>query len=323
MTASPADYGEEFDVVSIDPLFLETQRNRYASRGIAYLILLNGIAALIVLASLTHLASQVEDAGGVVDAMLVFGSDAAVTLVSAFLAYICHTSRLQAPEQIHFRNALWWLSIVAATAGAGCFLVGLNMAGRAVVQEFAGKASVATVPPKVELGPAGPPGPPGPRGDKGEKGDSGAKGDKGDPGAGPQGEPSQQGPLGLQEPAIPQPGVVPGSQPSTPPGPQTGRASWYDFKSRTASGEQMDPTAMTAAHPSLPFGTQVLVENLSNGRSVVVRINDRGPFTGDRIIDLSKAAASSLAMIEAGIATVRISSLQTVPNAQIATSTYN
>jgi hypothetical protein len=292
MTAFPADYGEEVDVVSVDPLFLETQRNRYASRGIAYLILLNGIAALIVLASLTHLASQVEDAGGVVDAMLVFGSGAAMTFVSAFLAYICHTSRLQAPEQIHFRNASWWLSIVAATAGAGCFLVGLNMAGRAVVQEFAGKASVATVPPKVELGPAGPAGPPGPRGDKGEKGDPGAKGDKGDPGEegekgdkgdpGPHGEPGQQGSLGPQAPAIPQPGAAPGSKPSTPPGPQIGRASWYDFKSRTASGEQMNPTAMTAAHPSLPFGTQVVVENLSNGRSVVVRINDRGPFTGDR-----------------------------------------
>jgi rare lipoprotein A len=85
----------------------------------------------------------------------------------------------------------------------------------------------------------------------------------------------------------------------------------------------MNPTAMTAAHPSLPFGTQVLVENLSNGRSVVVRINDRGPFTGDRIIDLSKAAASRLAMIETGIATVRISGFQTVPNAQIATRVYN
>jgi rare lipoprotein A len=56
---------------------------------------------------------------------------------------------------------------------------------------------------------------------------------------------------------------------------------------------------------------------------VVVRINDRGPFTGDRIIDLSKAAASSLAMIEAGIATVRISGFQTFPNAQIATRAYN
>ena len=74
---------------------------------------------------------------------------------------------------------------------------------------------------------------------------------------------------------------------------------------------------MTAAHPSLPYGTQVLVENLSNGRSVVVRINDRGPFTGGRIIDVSKAAAVTLGMMDAGVATVRVSS---VPEAQRALS---
>jgi rare lipoprotein A len=68
----------------------------------------------------------------------------------------------------------------------------------------------------------------------------------------------------------------------------------------------MDPTELTAAHRSLPFGTKVLVENLSNGRSVVVRINDRGPFIGGRIIDLSKAAASSIGMIDAGTAKVRV-----------------
>lgn len=93
---------------------------------------------------------------------------------------------------------------------------------------------------------------------------------------------------------------------------QTGDASWYAFNSRTASGEQMDASAMTAAHPSLPYGTQVLVENLSNGRSVVVRINDRGPFTGGRIIDLSQAAAASIGMIDAGVVTVRVSSLHAV-----------
>lgn len=97
---------------------------------------------------------------------------------------------------------------------------------------------------------------------------------------------------------------------------QTGHASWYAFSSRTASGEQMDASAMTAAHPSLPYGTQVLVENLSNGRSVVVRINDRGPFTGGRIIDVSKAAAATLGMMDAGVATVRVSS---VPEAQSVT----
>ncbi len=87
---------------------------------------------------------------------------------------------------------------------------------------------------------------------------------------------------------------------------QVGHASWYALHSRTASGEQMDPSAMTAAHPSLPFGTKVLVENLSNGRSVVVRVNDRGPFVGGRIIDVSKAAASNLGMLGSGTAQVRV-----------------
>ena len=66
------------------------------------------------------------------------------------------------------------------------------------------------------------------------------------------------------------------------------------------------PNELTAAHRSLPFGTRVLVENLANGRSVVVRINDRGPFVGGRIIDLSKAAAASIGMIDAGTAKVRV-----------------
>ena len=90
---------------------------------------------------------------------------------------------------------------------------------------------------------------------------------------------------------------------------QVGSASWYALTSTTASGEQMDPSAMTAAHPSLPFGTKVLVENLSNGSSVVVRINDRGPFVAGRIIDVSKAAASTLGMIGSGVANVRVSAL--------------
>src|SRR4029077_20487459 len=85
---------------------------------------------------------------------------------------------------------------------------------------------------------------------------------------------------------------------------QVGHASWYALHSRTASGEQMDPGELTAAHRSLPFGTRVLVENLTNGRSVVVRINDRGPFVGGRIIDLSKAAAQSIGMLGSGTAKV-------------------
>src|SRR5690242_19875093 len=81
---------------------------------------------------------------------------------------------------------------------------------------------------------------------------------------------------------------------------QVGHASWYALHSRTASGETMNPSEMTAAHRSLPFGTRVLVENLNNGRSVVVRINDRGPFVKGRVIDVSRAAASSLGMLGSG-----------------------
>ena len=87
---------------------------------------------------------------------------------------------------------------------------------------------------------------------------------------------------------------------------QVGHASWYALYSRTASGEMMNPSELTAAHRSLPFGTEVLVENLNNGRTVVVRINDRGPFIGGRIIDLSKAAAANIGMIDSGVAKVRV-----------------
>jgi rare lipoprotein A len=88
---------------------------------------------------------------------------------------------------------------------------------------------------------------------------------------------------------------------------QTGRASWYNLDSLTASGEKMDDAAFTAAHNFLPFGTKVRIENIANGRSIVVRVNDRGPFVADRIIDLSKAAAEALEMIADGVADVRLS----------------
>ncbi|MFD1329271.1 septal ring lytic transglycosylase RlpA family protein [Mycoplana ramosa] len=83
-----------------------------------------------------------------------------------------------------------------------------------------------------------------------------------------------------------------------------GRASWYALTSRTASGERMNPAKLTAAHKSLRFGTKVKVTNSNNGKSVVVRINDRGPFIRGRVLDLSKAAASEIGMIGAGHAKV-------------------
>jgi rare lipoprotein A len=90
---------------------------------------------------------------------------------------------------------------------------------------------------------------------------------------------------------------------------QTGRASWYALTSLTASGERCDPNALTAAHRSLPFGTKVRVENLRNGRSVVVRINDRGPFVGGRVIDVTRAAAKKLGFHNAGTAPVKLTIL--------------
>lgn len=76
----------------------------------------------------------------------------------------------------------------------------------------------------------------------------------------------------------------------------TGTASWYGSGRRTANGETFHPGAMTAAHRSLPFGTHVRVVNERNGRSVVVRINDRGPFAHGRLIDLARAPARAIGL---------------------------
>jgi rare lipoprotein A len=90
---------------------------------------------------------------------------------------------------------------------------------------------------------------------------------------------------------------------------ERGVASWYGdpFHGRTtASGETYDMEAMTAAHQSLPFGTVVLVENLQNGRSTTLRINDRGPFVRGRTIDVSRRAARELGLIGPGTAPVQV-----------------
>src|SRR5690606_16636973 len=85
---------------------------------------------------------------------------------------------------------------------------------------------------------------------------------------------------------------------------QCGRASWYALTSKTASGERMNPEGMTAAHRSLPFGSRLQVTNPRNGNSVIVRINDRGPFIKGRVLDLSKGAARKLGFIHAGLTQV-------------------
>lgn len=108
-----------------------------------------------------------------------------------------------------------------------------------------------------------------------------------------------------------------GAAPTKPSGPRTpanpnvqvGIASWYGGKHHggpTASGERFDKNALTAAHRTLRMGTRVRVTRVKNGRVVIVRINDRGPYSKGRIIDLSEAAARRLDMIEDGIAKVKL-----------------
>jgi rare lipoprotein A len=94
--------------------------------------------------------------------------------------------------------------------------------------------------------------------------------------------------------------------PHHPTNAMRGMASWYGEAQMTASGERFDKHKMTAAHRTLPLGTLVRVTNTRNGKSVVVRINDRGPYGHGRIIDLSEAAARKLDMIDDGVAPVTL-----------------
>lgn len=88
-----------------------------------------------------------------------------------------------------------------------------------------------------------------------------------------------------------------------------GKASYYGPKfhgKTTANGEKMDKFGLTAAHKTLPFGTMLEVTNLANGKRVVVRVNDRGPYSGSRIIDISFEAAKQIGMIQKGIQRVQV-----------------
>jgi rare lipoprotein A len=112
-------------------------------------------------------------------------------------------------------------------------------------------------------------------------------------------------------PIPPEIGKPPIKKPPTVQGklPQTGEASWYGAQHQgkpTASGEIFDHGLFTAAHRTLLFGSKIKVTNLANGKSVEVKINDRGPFAEDRIIDLSRAAAKALEMMQSGKTMVRL-----------------
>jgi rare lipoprotein A len=93
-------------------------------------------------------------------------------------------------------------------------------------------------------------------------------------------------------------------------GPSIGVASFYSEGTKTANGEKFDPSELTAASPNLPFGTRLRVTNISNGRSVVVRVNDRGPFVPGRVVDVSYSAAETLGMVGRGTAKVKLDVVQ-------------
>lgn len=95
-----------------------------------------------------------------------------------------------------------------------------------------------------------------------------------------------------------------------PVGAAVGLASYYSEGSRTADGEKLIPGELTAAHPTLPFGTRLRVTRIDTGRSVVVRVNDRGPFVKGRIVDVSHSAAEQLGLTRQGVAKVKIDVVQ-------------
>jgi rare lipoprotein A len=89
-----------------------------------------------------------------------------------------------------------------------------------------------------------------------------------------------------------------------------GVASYYTEGTKTASGEKFDTMEMTAAHPTLPFGTKLRVTNVASGRSVTVRVNDRGPYVQGRVVDVSYSAADALGMVGKGVAKVKLDVVQ-------------
>ncbi len=124
--------------------------------------------------------------------------------------------------------------------------------------------------------------------------------------------------------AQPAPAAAPAAAPTTPSAPAApaadhlleGKLAWYGSKfagRKTASGQAFNPAALTMAHKTLPFGTRVKVTNPKNNKSVVVRVNDRGPTQPDRIGDLSRAAAARIGMLRSGVIDAKLEVVSAAP----------
>ena len=119
------DIKEELDIVSVDPFFLERQRNKYASRGVALVVLLNGVAAIVLLVCLAQGIQLARSVKAFANAMMIFGIGGALGLTSAFFAYLTRTFRLERPSfSTTWRRPLRWLAVAAAIAGTTCFVGG-------------------------------------------------------------------------------------------------------------------------------------------------------------------------------------------------------
>jgi hypothetical protein len=140
---------EELDVVNLDPAFLERQRNRYASRGVAFVILLNGVAAIALLIALAHGVPSEDRLKPLGDSMVVFGVGATLGLLSIFFAYISRTWRLERLDYTKSRRPLRWLAILAAIAGIACFLGGLNMTRLSVIPNDTSKEPITKPEPEA------------------------------------------------------------------------------------------------------------------------------------------------------------------------------
>jgi hypothetical protein len=158
MTIPPAgiEVLEEVDMVSLDPLFIERQRNRYASRAVAYVVWLNGLAAIALLLGLAHATIPPDNVKPFADAMLVFGAGAAAGLTSAFFAYVGRTFRIERPHLASWRRPLRWLAIFAAIIGTVCFVGALNMARVAVLPMEAPAAPSGAAPQPEKPTPSAP-----------------------------------------------------------------------------------------------------------------------------------------------------------------------
>src|SRR4029450_9447516 len=156
MTMSPIEVREEIDVVSVDPVFIERQRDRYASRAVAYLVWLNGLAAIALLIGFAHASLPADQVKRFADAMLGFGAGSVCGLASAFFAYIGRTFRVERSHLIGWGPPTRLLAIHAAFAGAVCFIEALNMARVGVLPKETPAAPTTSAPPPQSPTPSSP-----------------------------------------------------------------------------------------------------------------------------------------------------------------------